>query len=206
MGTIYNPNDKPWVHASLLNHEVGHVLGLSHTWNTNDGCDDTPKHPNCWAPTETGRCQGVVSNNMMDYNSNQHAISPCQIGKMRKNMAKLKSRQRDLVKQTWCRLDTNKNVLITGEVEFLGAKDLEGNLRISQNSSLLISCRLSMPAGSEIIVEPGGQLILNGAHLHNSCGLEWEGIKIQQKGKLEGKVFKTGNVEIENVRGLLSEA
>ena len=29
--------------GSLLNHEIGHTLGLRHTWNENDQCDDTPR-------------------------------------------------------------------------------------------------------------------------------------------------------------------
>lgn len=28
---------------TLLNHEIGHMLNLNHTWNEDDGCDDTPK-------------------------------------------------------------------------------------------------------------------------------------------------------------------
>lgn len=51
--------------GSLLNHEIGHTLSLSHTWNENDGCADTPQgfiydkwengvctlnqRANCWA-------------------------------------------------------------------------------------------------------------------------------------------------------------
>ena len=88
LGIQYNPSDKPWLYASLLNHEVGHVLGLGHTWNYKDGCDDTPNNANCWSKTENAPCDGVISNNMMDYNANQHAITPCQIGIMQRNMSK----------------------------------------------------------------------------------------------------------------------
>lgn len=38
--------------AQLLNHEIGHILSLSHSWstpNSSDKCDDTPPNPNCWA-------------------------------------------------------------------------------------------------------------------------------------------------------------
>jgi hypothetical protein len=39
------PNCREWSKqfaASNLNHEIGHTLNLSHTWNANDGCLDTP--------------------------------------------------------------------------------------------------------------------------------------------------------------------
>ncbi|GLR19144.1 hypothetical protein GCM10007940_37600 [Portibacter lacus] len=203
LGTIYKPDDKPWLHSPLLNHEVGHVMGLSHAWNKNDGCEDTPPHPNCWAPTPTGKCKGVTSNNMMDYNSNQHAITPCQIGKMRKNMSKIGSKQRDLLEQRWCTLNPNKNVIISSNVHFQGAKDLEGNVIIQDGGQLKISCRLSMPAGSSITVEPGGMLILDNARLHNDCGMDWNGIVLQKSGKIQGEVYKNGDVKLENIKEAL---
>lgn len=198
MGTIYNPEDKPWLHASLLNHEVGHVMGLNHTWNLNDGCDDTPKNRNCWVSTKTGRCEGVTSNNMMDYNSNQHAITPCQIGRMRKNMARLGSKQRDLLVKTWCESDPKKDLVIENSVHFKGAKDVEGSIIIPNGGELRISCRLSMPSNSQIIVDPGGVLILDNAHLHNDCGLKWSGILVKSNHTGEGKVYKTGMIKIED--------
>jgi hypothetical protein len=198
MGTKYNPNDEPWIHASLLNHEVGHVMGLAHTWNLNDGCDDTPKNRNCWASTPSGRCEGLTSNNMMDYNSNQHATTPCQIGIMRKNMAKSGSRQRDLIQRTWCERKPDKDIIIEGPVEFNGSKDMEGSIHILNGGELRVGCRLSMPANSSIIVEPGGTLILDNARIHNDCGLTWNGIKVRSSKKLEGQVYKTGKVLVEN--------
>ena len=83
--------------AGLLNHEIGHMLGLDHTWraNVNDGCDDTPPgisfthnidatHPacyqdfsNCWDDKDNKACPNTpnpcsnwanISNNIMDYN------------------------------------------------------------------------------------------------------------------------------------------
>jgi hypothetical protein len=199
MGTIYNPEDKPWLHASLLNHEVGHVMGLSHTWNFNDGCDDTPTNRNCWVSTKSGRCEGITSNNMMDYNSNQHAITPCQIGRIRKNMARIGSKQRDLLIKTWCESDPKKDLVISKPVHLSGAKDIEGSILILNGGELKISCRLSMPANSQITVEPGGVLILDNAQIYNDCGLTWNGIVVRSQNKIEGRVFKTGKVEIENV-------
>ena len=33
--------------SGVLNHEIGHSLGLKHSWSGDD-CPDTPDNPNCW--------------------------------------------------------------------------------------------------------------------------------------------------------------
>jgi hypothetical protein len=93
--------------AKVLNHEIGHVLSLYHAWgegaNTPDYCDDTPYNNNCWAqgaihlppktwfqPCTTGVscCDQIseISNNFMDYNNVQQAVTPCQINRMHNDL------------------------------------------------------------------------------------------------------------------------
>jgi Pregnancy-associated plasma protein-A len=83
--------------AGNLNHEIGHLLGLYHTWDDDDYCDDTPLgflqdgvYRQCWAYTEgSGICGSWynISNNIMDYNGNfPHAYTPCQLERIHNNL------------------------------------------------------------------------------------------------------------------------
>ena len=194
--------EKPsvWDLRGITNHEIGHSLGLSHTWTGHDGCDDTPSHPNCWNVSETPPCDSLFSNNMMDYNAHMAAVTPCQIGKVLLNMARLGSIQRNILEPRWCTLDTNETVVVTDSVRWSGSVDLEGNLVLAQDAVLEIGCRVSLPAGAEIIVHPGAKLkLLSNGKLHNSCGDTWNGVQLMKEKKKSGMLFIMEGGVIENI-------
>jgi len=201
LGGMYQLGKPDWAYATLLNHEVGHVFGLSHSWN-NDGCDDTPKNPNCYYKSGVPPCDGAVSNNLMDYNNSQMAITPCQLGRIHMKIADTTSFQRKLVIPSWCKLDTTQVITIDSTIKWPGARDVSRNIEILDGGHLTICCRLSMPKNSKILVHPGGKLTLEEATLHNDCGDQWFGIQVLSKGKKAGKVVAIGDVYIKNVRQL----
>jgi len=191
--------EKPWKFSPLLNHEIGHIFGLRHSWYRNDGCDDTPVHANCWQPNDTEKCKDPVSNNMMDYNYSQMAITPCQLGKIHKTFASIDGELRGLVVPDWCNLDESQTIRVTGNDVWSGALDLSYNVVVESGATLEIKCRVSMPKNSSITVEPGGKLILNHCRIHNDCGDKWKGIKLKHTKNDSALVEYHGDVLLENV-------
>lgn len=189
-----------WAYRGVLNHEVGHIYGLRHTWAYNDGCDDTPRHrQDCWNRNQRPGCDTTTSNNLMDYNAMQLAWTPCQIAKVHQRMADLRARPRQLLAPNWCRSSEAQHIYIRDTITWSGAVDLEGPLTIEPGGQLTIQCRISLPPGSRIAVRAGGTLILDGARLHNACGQEWLGIEVQEVGGVQGRVQFLREPVLENM-------
>ncbi|MFN7119670.1 MAG: M43 family zinc metalloprotease [Saprospiraceae bacterium] len=196
-------NNQPENYRGLFNHEIGHIFGLGHAW-LYDGCDDTPEHANkCWAWTPESPCDTLASNNVMDYNAYQHAWTPCQIGKIHQAMAQEGTVARRFLQPNWCQLHEDQHIIIRDSIHWRGAKDLEGHLTIATGAYLKVDCRVSLPAGAKITVQPGGTLVLDNAILHNACGDRWEGIEIQSLGKNKGQVIFIGEPKLENMRSAI---
>lgn len=198
MAGIFEKKEPPENFSGLLNHEVGHILNLSHAW-VEDGCPDTDNHPNkCWDWTPEPPCRDQATNNMMDYNAYQIALTPCQIGRVHAVFANEKSPVRRCLVPVWCSRNPAKDLIIRDSVVWEGARDLEGNITIASGGSLRLGCRVSMPAGGRITVQPGGRLWLDGVRLHNACGREWQGIFVEEKRGLRGEVVSLKASVLEN--------
>ncbi|MEK7255264.1 MAG: hypothetical protein AAB316_11000, partial [Bacteroidota bacterium] len=179
------------------------IFGLSHSWTGSDGCDDTPKHKNCWSPSMPNCSDSTASNNVMDYNAYQAAWTPCQLGRIHLSMSRENGTVRKLLSPRWCMLKEAANITIRDSVHWQGARDLEGNLTIEPGGILKISCRVALPAGAKITVQPGGKLYLDNCRLHNACTGTWQGVEVQEVGKMKGEVIFLGAPVLEGV--LLSQ-
>lgn len=188
-----------WFCAGHINHEIGHVLGLHHTWSYSDGCDDTPKNPNCWAYNKKPPCDKNNSNNVMDYNTYQNAWTPCQLGKVHRGLSAQKSRTRRLLEPVWCKYDPDKTIKLYDDQTWNISKDIEGDIIVGNAVVLTINCNVNMAKGSKIIVKQRGRLILNGSTIQNACGETWNGIEIWNDKMTKGKVIYQNNPTLKNI-------
>jgi hypothetical protein len=192
--------DSYWRYRGVINHEIGHILNLSHAWTTSDGCDDTPKHPNnCWNKDSGPGCDTMASNNLMDYSALQLALTPDQIARMSRRLADRKYKQHNFLEPRWCLRDTAHDIVIRDTVDWRCLRDLYGNLTIAPGGQLTIRCSTSVPANGKVSIQPGGKLILEGGRLYQDCGESWQGIEVEKQGELEGILEMDDEASIEDV-------
>jgi hypothetical protein len=147
----------------------------------------------------------LCTNNMMDYNHYQTALTPCQIGRVHAAFSNEKSRVRRCLVPSWCELRPERSIIVRDSVAWLGARDLDGNLTVANGGMLRLGCLMSMPPGGQITVQPGGRLVLDGCRLHNACGKTWRGIFVQEKRGRRGAVEIRNTPRLENMAPDFSE-
>ena len=161
-----------WTPSGGLRHELAHSLGLIHTWNSNDGCDDTPLNSGCWNGDD-------CSNNMLDYNASKGALTVCQLGRAHYYLSGKAGNIYDAVEKDFCRKENdNFNIEIAENdtVVLSAIHFLKGNIHILKNAQLIVTGEVSIPENAEIMIEDEGKLVVDGGKIFNACGLNWSGI------------------------------
>jgi hypothetical protein len=177
-----------YANMQLIAHELGHVIGLSHTFAgcNDDGIDDTyhpdinlgfyecgmnePYYRDCYPYYFTG-----ISNNIMGYNKCRSYLSPKQLAIVQyKNIT-------DPIRRRYIKYiydETYPDINIISNAVWESSKVITSNLIINNDKELLIKCNVNLGPNSKIIIKPGAKLIIDGGELRSLCSEPWSGIEV----------------------------
>lgn len=181
-----------WGFSIHLGHEIGHVLGLGHTYNV--GNTESPylgvvgnsaynpdyltdvfcvyPYPHCGKFNISECTEMPHTNNFMGGGQDAAFLSPLQIGRIHRTLH-LNQQTRKLA----CGFNSN-DYLISNNEEWDFDMKIYNNLRIKAGQTLTIKCKVYMVPEAKIIIENTGKLIIDGGIIDvaNECGNKWEGI------------------------------
>lgn len=143
-----------WAGAQVLAHELGHCLGLNHTFQKpRPQFDDTyyPDSNRAWEDCNDYN----ISNNIMGYNKCRSYFSPKQLGFMHMRLL-----TNPVVMKFLLGSDnlTDPDICITGNITWDFGKFIDRNVVIEPNSTLTIKCTSRFSPNASIIVKRGGKL------------------------------------------------
>lgn len=176
--------------SNNLFHEIGHIMGTHHIFDGSETCDETnfDYTVDLYGTGSAKDCpsSNLLSDNFMSYNHpyNNH-ITPQQIGRWHRNSQFLSSRR--FVYNTWPEDINHSNV---GQGQFRPFKitknetwdfdiKMYSDIIVKSGNKLSIKCRVLMPYHSNIIVEPGAELEIDGGIItsHHDTTM-WYGISV----------------------------
>lgn len=192
-------NRMPAAWNDLLAHELGHVIGLSHTFICGSGtvCNDdsysdtyTPdcnmRQPGCgptveWLNTSSA-CPNLIgtgiSNNIMGYNNCRRYLSPMQLARTQyANITNANKRKYILCEPH----PYNPVITVSNNVVWNTSKVINANIEVEPNAVLDVRCTLYMSPHAKVIVKPGGKLIVDGGTMtahSGGCNTFWGGIEV----------------------------
>lgn len=195
--------------AILLLHELGHNLNLRHVQcnGSADECDDTPTNTELNAIYGIGNCNSTTdccqigapgaccSNNIMAY-FGDHALTPCQLGRIHANIMLEKY---NFIVTDYCTSDSTTTIPSNVSIVWENERLMRGDLIIESGSWLTLKCRLYMPEGKRIIIKPGGRLTIDGGQITSACQGLWAGIEVWGNSQLQqSPLVNQGYLELMN--------
>lgn len=181
-----------WGNAQLLAHELGHCLGLNHTFPTPQFNDMPALDPQGWDCTNSTN----LSNNIMGYNACRRYLSPLQIAFIRKNLTS--DPQRLAYVEDCYNYNPNHSVIINDDVIWNNREIVGGDIIINPGNTLTIKCSVYLSPGSKVIVKAGAKLIIDGGRLTNSTGNFWKGIEVWGNSNLPQTALNQGTLILKN--------
>ncbi|MFT6849909.1 MAG: hypothetical protein ACJATA_000714 [Sphingobacteriales bacterium] len=153
-----DPFPKGWKKALWLRHELGHSLGLMHTWRGDD-VKDTPIHPHCWnynEPANNPACS-IPSNNVMDYVACQCALTAGQIAKIQSALSGNIGTISKVV------IDSFENhdpiyIRIGEKITWNSNKSFANNILIESGAELIVKCKINFKNNYGIYLAENGLL------------------------------------------------
>mgnify|MGYP000698782625 CR=1 FL=1 len=210
--TFWN-HDTAW-HSDLIAHELGHCLGLVHTFrntfadgdNLSDTPDDiyvtsasgcAPAPVDCGCPPVTPYPGNVCPDNYMGYNQ-RHYWSPLQVGIMRRTAVEELSHL--MVTPPSVNQDTSSALgwrEITQNETWDTPRSIDSNIRVKTGNTLTITSSLGLKKEAVIEVEPGAFLNLSCSYIYGKNGL-WQGIRVLGDNTKEQNSTWQGTLDISN--------
>lgn len=186
-----------WFCAGLLNHEIGHILGLHHTWSYDDGCDDTPRNPNCWAYNERKPCNNQYSNNVMDYNTYQDAWTPCQLQRVHRNLLDPNGKVQRFLVESWKQHQPEQTTVVRHSATWDTPREIGGDLWIASGTTLTLRAPLYLPADAQLVIDIKASLILEeGAGIYTLDGQPHPRVLIEQQRRKRGTLLTPWEADI----------
>lgn len=206
----------PYVQAQVLAHELAHNLDLLHTYEPScchETCDGTNQDylsdvfgaiaiPSCWHdsgfscdpydPTNTCTNNLMGSTAQLDY-----YLSPMQMGKLHRTLS-VKTTKKYVKDGAY----SSVPLTIASDETWDFEMNLYRGIVIESGATLTLKCALYLPEQANIIIKPGGKLIIDGGSVDTWCSGMWQGIMVQGNATVpQGTVLGSSNAILQIANG-----